>query len=157
MARLVRAALVALSLLALALSSASAAGPTLGGRLSPVPLVYEQQQAVNVTSLANIPVVVQLSVTGNGWQLAAYSLSLAPGERQSVAVTAAGEDAATISARITPDPPIAGNERARWCCRARYGTSWLESIPWLDLGLLGLLAVLVAFRLLRRRFSEVSR
>ena len=102
--------------------------------------------------------VVQLTVDGDGWALAAAGLRLVPGERQSVAVTAAGADAATVSARITPDPPIAGTETSALVLQGtlRHQT-WLESIPWLDILLIGLLAVLVAFRLLRRHFSEVSR
>jgi hypothetical protein len=150
MARLARAALLALALLAVSLSAASGAGPTLGGRLSPVPLVYEHDQAVNVTSLATIPVTVSLSVDGAGWQLAADRLTLQPGERQSVAVTAAGNDPATLSVRFLPVDPVTGSETSALVLQGtlRHATL-LESVPWLLVLLLALLAFLVGFRLLQ--------
>lgn len=125
-----RAAIVAAAALVVMLAgpeTASATPPELGGRLSPVPLIYERQPWVAVTSLATVPVSVTL-VAGDGWVLEVGRFTLAPGERRQVAVTAAGPGEVTIAATLTPTAAPEGHEAValRLETRARHLYWWEE-------------------------------
>ena len=91
---------------------AVAATPTLGARLTPIPVVVEVQPWVEVTNLSTVPVIVELEfIDGNldGWQLAEESFPLAVDELRRVAVTA-GPETVTIRATLTPQDAPQGTE-----------------------------------------------
>lgn len=135
----------ALVLLLLTAYPVTAADPTLGARLSPVEIVYERGEALDVTNLSSVPVTVRLEAD-NGWTLGASVLTLAVNERASVPVTAAGEGPAVIRATLTPAQPIAGTDVNALVLEthARHTSPW-EGIPpvlWLVLAVVPVWAVL---------------
>lgn len=150
MARLLAA--VVLGILAAASPVAASDAPTLGGRLSPFPLVWERDaHVVNVTNLSTIPVRVTLEAT-DGWMIDAGGFTLAVGELRSVPVTAAGSADGRISARLVPADALPGMEAVGLVLEthARHVTPW-DGLPWPLLALAALAAALVALWGIRRR------
>lgn len=148
-----RVALV-LALYAAAAHPVAAAEPTLGARISPVEIVYEHGDDLDVTNLSTIPVVVTLTAT-DGWTLGVSTLTLAVQERASVPITAAGSGDAVIRATLTPATLPVGQDAAALVLetRARH-TSPLDGLPpalWL---LPALLALAVLWGIRRRRAAS---
>lgn len=151
-----RAVLLALVILAAAVPTA-AAGDTLGGRLSPTNLVWERDaHQVNLTNLSTVPVIVALTVEGDGWAVDESRVSLDVEERYSVPILEAGESEAIIRASFTPVDVPAGDEAAVLVLetKARHAGPW-DSIPgyWPLLALLAVLVALAAAWGIRRRTS----
>ena len=108
--RSLRAALVvAVAALALVAGAASAA-PTLGGRIEPARLVWEETQTLSITSrCTEVDCAVEITTDGPGWSFDATSFVLAPEETRKVAVLTAGKDDTTYTVTFTPLlPPASG-------------------------------------------------
>ena len=145
---------VALALVALALpAGAAGAEPTLGGRLSPVPMTYEVDPRLNITNLSTVPVRASLEIEGPGWVLEADAFALAVGERRTIAVVAAGQDDAVLSVVLTPELPTGGADANVLVLQGklRHAGPW-EGVPVLPLGaILAALGFLGALWAVRRR------
>ncbi|MBI2776027.1 MAG: hypothetical protein HYX57_01995 [Chloroflexi bacterium] len=150
MVRLIRAAVV-LGILAAASPVAASDSPTLGGRLSPFPLVWERDApVVNVTNLSTIPVRVTVEADG-GWRVDSASFTLAVNERRSVSITAAGSADGRIRARLDPADAIPGVEAVGLVLetRARHAT-FVELYPAAPAALLAAVTILL-LALVRRK------
>ena len=125
-ARSLRACLILVALALLASSGwTSAAGPTIGARISPVPLVVERQPWVAVTNLSELRLAVRLEIVGDpGYALAATSFNLDPDERRATNLTAIGPGEATIRAHLSARDTAAGTEAVELVLetRARHET-----------------------------------
>lgn len=129
--------------------AADPSAPTLGGTLSPAPFYFDQSHVVNVTNRATIPVTVTLEGT-EGWTLAESTLDLAPLERVSVDVTAAGKDGGIIRARIRGN--VAGMDQTELVLETRAAAvKPPDGLPVPLLLFLALVAALVALWAVRRR------
>ena len=139
----------ALVLLLLTAYPVTAADPTLGARLSPVEIVYERAEPLDVTNRSTVPVTVTLTAS-NGWTLGVSTLNLAIDERATVPVTRAGDGPTVIRATITPTDVIAGTDAASLVLetRARHLTPW-EGIPLAPVGLVILVSAVTATAVLR--------
>jgi hypothetical protein len=136
------------------LTQSVTAAPALGGRLSPVPLVYERQPWVQVTNLSTMPVAVTLEAL-DGWTLAESELQLAVGEVYRVDVTAAGPDDATIRATIVPREALTAPDVNALVLEttARHERPWeAVDVPWWPFLLLT--ALVASWAVLRRRTSR---
>ena len=111
-----------LAVLAFPAGAAGAEPPTLGGRLSPVPMTFEVDPRLNVTNLSTVAVNASLGIEGPGWVLEADTFALEPNERRTLAVVTAGEDDATVSVVLTPVLRPAGRMRTCSSCRASCAT-----------------------------------
>ncbi len=152
------AAIAALAVLAVCPGEAAGA---FGASLSPVPLIYERDQAVEIANKSDIPVTARLQVDGAGWRLAEGELNLAAGERRSVDITAAGKDDATLRVIVRPALASGGSERISIVLEGRLRhLSWLDTFdarPWLIVVLVLAAGVLIVARRLLRGRAVLSR
>lgn len=111
------------------------AAARLGASLSPVPLVFEEGNELNVTNKSDKPIVATLEIEGKGWRLAETELRLAVDETRAVVVTEAGEDDAVLWVRVTPANPVPAMESVAIVLEGRLRhQTWLEANdvrPWL--------------------------
>jgi hypothetical protein len=134
-------------------TSVVTAAPELGGRLSPVPLVYERQPWVQLTNLSTMAVVATIETEG-GWTVETDRLTLDPGERQRVAVVTAGPEDAVLRAHLAPAEALTGPDVNALVLEtiARHERPWeaVDGPWWLLLLLPALVAVWAALRRHRR-------
>jgi hypothetical protein len=148
-----RRAFVLVLVVMAALPAVATAAPELGGRLSPVPLVYERQPWVQLTNLSTVPVLVTLEAS-DGWSVDEDRLSLDVGETYRVAVLEAGPSDAVIRATIVPAEAVTGPDVNALVLEtiARHERPWeAVAVPWWLLVLLvALVATVAVLRRLRR-------
>lgn len=146
---------LALAVLAFPVGAAGAEPPTLGGRLSPVPMTFEVDPRINVTNLSTVPVNASLEIEGPGWVLEADTFALEPNERRTVAVVTAGEDDAALSVVLTPVLPAGGTDANVLVLqgRLRHAGPW-ENLPVAPVAIVGLLAGLAVLWAVRRRYAR---
>lgn len=162
MARSFRAVLLALVALSLLPGLTSAAGQTIGARISPVPLVVERQPWVAVTNLSALRLGVKLEIIGEGYALESSGFSLDPGQRRVTNLARIGPGEATIRAHLHALNLKAGVETVDLVLETRARHESLAEVveragvPVAGLAALGLLALLTALLLVWRRRRHAS-
>ena len=106
--RLAGVALLALALVAIPATARGAGEPTLGGTISPVPLVVERDaHAVSVTNRATLPVRIHLAIAGTGYALDPTDGILVVGATFIGRLSAIGPGTARVVATLTPNAGLA--------------------------------------------------
>ncbi|HEY3408982.1 MAG TPA: hypothetical protein VGK53_12485 [Propionicimonas sp.] len=136
---MLRSLIAAAALAILAGANPAGVAGDFGASLSPVPLVWEQAQTINVANKGDVPIVATLTIDGKGWEIEASTLSLDPGARQAVRVTKAGQDDAVLRLSVVPSASQTAMDDVAIVLEGKLRhQNWTDT---LDLGLVGVLAV----------------